>query len=234
MENEECVSEFRFEKKDIYILGETLEIPESTVCYNGTKVDGIESLCIFLRRFAYPCRYLDMISCLGKPVPELCLVSNHVINFVYDRWGHLLKTMNQQWLAPVNLQLFTDTVYASGSQLHNCWGFINGTVRPICRPRRDQRILCDGHKKVQVIKFQSVVPPNGLIANLYGPVKRRRHGSCMVDDSGLICDLQQYTHGPKNNILCLHGNPAYPVRPQLMGPFQGAARTSLQNSGTKP
>ena len=28
LENDECVSEFRFEKKDVYILGEKLEIPE--------------------------------------------------------------------------------------------------------------------------------------------------------------------------------------------------------------
>ena len=79
LENDEYVSEFWFEKKDVYILGETLDIPESIICCNGTKVDGIESLCIFLKRFAYPCRYLDMISRLGRPVPELCLLSNHVI-----------------------------------------------------------------------------------------------------------------------------------------------------------
>ena len=62
LENDECVSEFRFEKKDAYILGETLENVEPIICYNGTKVDGIESLCIFLKRFAFPCRYSDMIS----------------------------------------------------------------------------------------------------------------------------------------------------------------------------
>ena len=38
LENDECFSKFRFEKKDIYILGETLEIPELNVCENGTKV----------------------------------------------------------------------------------------------------------------------------------------------------------------------------------------------------
>ena len=171
LENEECISGFRFEKKDVYILGETLETPESIICYNETKVDGIESLCISLKQFAYPCRYSDMISRFGRPVPEVCLLSNHVMNFVYGRWGNLLKTMNQQWLAPVNLQPFADTIHASESPLDNCWVFIDGTVRPICRPRKDQRILYNGHKKVHAIKFQSVVARNGLIANLYGPVE---------------------------------------------------------------
>ena len=112
LENDECVSEFRFEKENVYILEETLEITESIISCNGTKVDGIESLCIFLKRFAYPCRYSDMISRFGRSAPELCLVS-----IVYDRWKHLLKTMNQQWLAPVNLQLFADTIHASRSPL---------------------------------------------------------------------------------------------------------------------
>ena len=89
-------------------------------------IDGIQSVCIFLKRFAYPCRYLDMISRFGRPVPELCLVSNRVMHFVYDRWGHLLETMNQQWLAPVNVQLFADTIHASGSPLDNCWGLLKG------------------------------------------------------------------------------------------------------------
>ena len=108
---------------------------------------------------------------IRKTVPEVCLLSNHVINFVYGRWGNLVKTMNQQWLAPVNLQPFIDTIHASESPLDNCWVFIDGIVRPICRPRKDQRILHNGHKKVHAIKFQSVVARNGLIANLYGPAE---------------------------------------------------------------
>ena len=67
-----------------------------------------------------------MISRFGRPVPELCLVSNHVMNFVYDRWRHLVKIINQQWLAPVNLQLFADTTHASGSPLDNCWSSLMG------------------------------------------------------------------------------------------------------------
>ena len=34
-----------------------------------------------------------------------------------------------------------------------------------------QRSLYNGHKRVHAIKFQSVVAPNGLIANLYGQLK---------------------------------------------------------------
>jgi hypothetical protein len=44
---------------DIYKLADILlELPVEIKCYNGLKVDNIEGLCIFLKRFAYPCRYV--------------------------------------------------------------------------------------------------------------------------------------------------------------------------------
>ena len=93
--------------------------------------------------------------------------------------------------------------------------------------------MYNGHKKVHAIKFQSVVAPNGLIANLFGPVEGRRHDSGMLGDSGLFLELQQHAHGPTGNILCLYGDPTYPLRPQLMGPFKGAATTPLQHGWNK-
>ena len=55
--------------------------------------------------------------------------------------------------------------------------FFDGTVRPICWPQETQRVVYNGHKRVHAIKFQSVVTPNRIIANLYGPVEGCRHGS---------------------------------------------------------
>ena len=57
-----------------------------------------------------------------------------------------------------------------GAALENCFGFVDGTVRPIARPDEHQRIMYNGHKRVHALKFQSLALPNGLIGNLYGPV----------------------------------------------------------------
>ena len=86
LENDECVAKFWFQKDD-----------------NGTKVSDIEALCIFLKRHAYPCRYLDLIHRFARPAPELCIINNFVLKFIYERWGHLFTTMNQKWLSPNNL-----------------------------------------------------------------------------------------------------------------------------------
>ena len=65
---------------------------------------------------------------------------------------------------------------------------------------------------------------NGLIANLFGPIEGRRHDSYMLGESGLL-----NSHGP-DNVLCIYGDPAYPLRPQLMCPFQGAFLTPDEQS----
>ena len=87
-----------------------------------------------------------------------------MMDFLYTRYGHLLSSFDQPWLSSANPTSFCDSVYRKGAALHNCWGFIDGTVRPVCRPGLNQRVLYNGHKRVHAIKFQSVVAPNGLIA----------------------------------------------------------------------
>ena len=69
-------------------------------------------------------------------------------------------------------------MHAKGVALVNCWGFVDGIVRPVFRPTSNQRALFNGHKRIHAIKFQSVVTPNGLIANLYGPVEGKKHELC--------------------------------------------------------
>ena len=73
-------------------------------------------------------------------------------------------------LNPPTLEMYARLVHDKGAALQNCFGFVDGTVRPIARPDQHQRVMYNGHKRVHAIKFQSLVLPNGLIANLYSPV----------------------------------------------------------------
>ena len=47
----EYKTEFRFEENDTPLLAEQLRIPEVFKCPQGTLCDGIEGLCILLKRF---------------------------------------------------------------------------------------------------------------------------------------------------------------------------------------
>ena len=219
--DDECKVEFRFQKNDIYQLAEAFDIPEFMRCYNGIKICGIEALCIYLKRFAYPCRYSDIMPRFGRDIPQLSMISNLVMNYIYQNHKHRLENFNQIWLSPHNLQLFANFIHSKGAPLDNCWGFIDGTVRPVCRSQQMQRVIYNGHKRVHAIKFQSVVAPNGMIVNLFGPVEGRKHDSGMLACSGLLTKLQQHSYAPNGNPLCIYGDPAYPLRAHLQGPFPG-------------
>ena len=221
LDETECEAEFRFLKSDIYTLSRTFNLPDDVRLYNGAIVNSTEALCILLKRFAYPCRFGDMVPRFARPTPQLSMITNHMVDLIFNQYSHLLTDLNQQWLSAPQLQNYADAVYNKGGALDNCWGFVDGTVRPICRPRQNQREVYNGHKRVHAIKFQSVVTPNGLIANLYGPVEGRCHDSRILGMSGLLQQLQQYSHSPAGAPLCIYGDTAYPHRVYLQAPFRG-------------
>ena len=170
MDEIECLAEFRFEKQHIPPLAEALRIPPYFIMERRSRVTGIEGLCILLKRVAYPCRYSDMIHRFARPVPVLSMVTNKVLNHLYQIHGHRLTQWNDAILHPQALEQYAEAIHNKGAPLQNCFGFIDGTVRPISRPRDNQRRVYNGHKRVHALKFQSVIIPNGLIANMYGPV----------------------------------------------------------------
>lgn len=100
----------------------------------------------------------------------LSLITNEVMDFIYDNHCHLVTEWNREVLSSVALQQYAETISRKGSPLNNCFGFIDGTVRPISRPGNGQRIVYNGHKRVHGLKFQSIALPNGLIGNIFGPV----------------------------------------------------------------
>jgi hypothetical protein len=189
MNDDECLSEFRVNLSELYTLADVLRIPEHFHCPNGTLATGLEGLCVVLKRFAYPCRFSDMMYRFGRSVPELSLIASEVTDFVYENHGYLLRTLDQPWLALECLEDFANAIHNRGAPLTNCWGFVDGTVRPMCRPGQHQRVVYNGHKRVHALKFQSVVAPNGLIANLYGPVGKV---NCIIILLNLLLTIINY------------------------------------------
>ena len=69
-------------------LRDALQIPNSFTCYQKSLSDGMKGLCMPLRRLAYPCRYSDMIPRFGRPIPVLSMVTNEVLDFIYNTHSH--------------------------------------------------------------------------------------------------------------------------------------------------
>ena len=104
MNDAECLAEFRFRKHDLQILSEVLQIPDSLRCYQRSVVDGMEGICILLRRLSYPCRYSD-ISRSGLLVLVLSMVDNDMLDFIYNTHRHRITQYNHNVLNPAELPI---------------------------------------------------------------------------------------------------------------------------------
>ena len=143
-------------------------------------------------------------------------MSNYVMNVTHENFRHLLHRFNQPLLSQQNLE------QGKEAALRNCWEFVDGTVHKVYRPNeRILTILYNEHKREHDLKFQSVVVPNGLIVNLYGPVKGRRHNSGILAESNLLPLLQQHSHRANGSLLCIYCEPTYPLRAHLERSFEG-------------
>ena len=105
-------------------------------------------------------------------MPELSMISNEVVDWMYTTHGNKITQSNHDLLNPAALNQYADAISNKGAALKICFGLIDGTVRPTSRPDANQRIVYNGHKRVHALKFQSLALPNGLIGHLHGPVGR--------------------------------------------------------------
>lgn len=151
MNDVDCKAEFRQEKSDIPMLAEVLRLPDNFRYEQGTLGNGIEGLRIWLKRLAYPVRLSDMIPRFGRPVSEMSMILNAFVDYSYQQHSY-------------NINGWSDTI--PGAALHNCSGFVDGTVRPICHPDKNERCVYNGHKRVHSNKFQSGTLPSGIVAQM--------------------------------------------------------------------
>ncbi|KAK2566657.1 hypothetical protein P5673_009318 [Acropora cervicornis] len=211
----QCKAMFRFAKGDMKRLRDALQLPANYICSQGTIATGMEALMILLRRLAYPNRWCDLVPVFGRTISELSLIFNKISP------PHTVDNLDLVWLDP---EAFADAVYEKGAPLTGCWGFIDGTPRPIARPVRNQRIMYSRHKRSHCLKFQSVQAPNGMIAHMFGPIEGRRHDAFMLGVSGLSAKLRRFVqHNGKPYVI--YGDPAYGITQNIISPFRQAHLT---------
>ncbi|XP_077506971.1 uncharacterized protein LOC144116141 [Amblyomma americanum] len=222
---------FRFEKHDLHRLQRPLQIPEAVVTPQRVAVPGDEALCITLRRLAYPNRLCDLEDLFRRHSSTLSSVTNIVLGHIETRFFHLLDDLNNHaWLNLDSLETFSQAVHKKGAPLKNCWAFIDGTARPICRPSRNQNVYFSGHKRVHALKYQSVMCPNGIICQLDGSYPGSKHDAGNFGNSQAYAKLEKLVQG-RNYVI--YGDPAYPLRPLLLKPYGGGSLTPEQQAFNK-
>ena len=114
---------------------------------NRTCCTGLEGLYILLCRLAYPNHLEDIEGIFGRGVSELIVNTNLVLEFLYDRWHHLLGLLSAAWLTDARLQEGADAMLRYCPLPHVI------IDEHIPRPIQGQRLFYSGHKHVNALKF---------------------------------------------------------------------------------
>ena len=155
---------------------------------------------------------------------------NGLVDILDSRWNHLLDFDTDGVLHPDALCSYADAIRKAGAPAQTIWGFIDCTIRRICRPSIFQRVVYNGYKKYHALKFQAVVLPNGLFGHLYGPIEGRRADTGMLNESKLIeaCEEPAFTENGagERQYLQIYGDSAYGLSRVLMSPYSGPGELS--------
>lgn len=177
---------------------------------------------MYLRRLAYPNRLTDLERIFGLSGPYISMICNYVMTFINDTYGHLLTNLNNvKWLNRDKFASYSAAIASQNVPVKNCWGFIDGTARAICRPITNQENYFSGHKRTHCIKYQSVLCPDGIIVSLKGAFPGRMHDAGILRDSNLYAELEQCAVFPDGEKFVLYGDSAYPIRELLLRPYSG-------------
>ena len=87
------------------------KIPETSTTRAVTTMPGLQAFVLVLRHLNYRNRYSDIAAMFEREIPELSMVFNIVIDYLFAQYGHLLLDLNQPWLSPDNLKRFADSVH---------------------------------------------------------------------------------------------------------------------------
>lgn len=224
MEDEEVFINFRFHREDLERLQSALNIPNVVEPPPRYRITGQTALCVLLRRLAYPNRLTDLENMFGLSSPALSATANYLIKYLEGHKGYLLynlknvKYINQQ----LQIEKFCNAIRDKGAPLLNCWGFIDGTARRICRPSVNQELYFSGHKRFHCVKYQSIMAPDGIIVSLHGAYPGRRHDAGMYAESEIYPQLKamsRLSNYHKNYVI--YGDPAYPISDVLINPYRG-------------
>jgi len=122
---------FRFDVEDIILLCEEMHFPDTVTLSNNAVCTGMMTLCVFLRRLAYPCRLVELVQLFGCSTSTLSLSFSYSLQHIYSRYKHLVESIRLPCLTP-RLAEFARSVHAKGAQLTNCVMFIDGTWVQMC------------------------------------------------------------------------------------------------------
>ena len=168
----------------------------------------------FVSFYSYPGRYCDHVATFARSQSMIGRIFNTTISHLHDKYSSHIESFEHPWFSPSHLA----AAVGEAGPLRNCIGFLDGTVRGMCRPVYDQQAVYNGHKRKHALKYQGVMLANGLMI-MHGPWEGRRHDAYLLAESPLLEQLAALPTMEDGTPYLLYGDLAYPLREQICKPF---------------
>ncbi|KAJ3978446.1 hypothetical protein F5890DRAFT_1422592, partial [Lentinula detonsa] len=153
----ECIWRFRFSAPEIFLLVKALDIPDPFRTQGRYCFTAVEALSLLLVRYRSGCDQFELQTKYDRCQSSLSEVLNELIEYLDERWKHLLDCDRDGVFHPDQLATYADAISARGAPLSNCIGFLDCTIRKICRPSFYQEVCYNGYKKIHALKYQAII-----------------------------------------------------------------------------
>ena len=174
------VSLFRFERDEVELIISALQLPSVIISEHRDRAPTFEVFCLMCMKYAFPTRFCQMIREYGRSASSMSRLIKQLRSTLYDLYSHPFR--HPAPLTPQECACFASAIRkVSGHPV--VVGFIDGTVREICRPSLLQGAFYTGKDRVHALKYQAINTPDGIIRNLAGPYPGARHDQFMLKES---------------------------------------------------
>ncbi|KDQ55427.1 hypothetical protein JAAARDRAFT_48774 [Jaapia argillacea MUCL 33604] len=185
-----------------------MEIPETIHTKQDDVVSSIEAMIILCSRLSYPNRLCDLEDHFICQTAQLSCIINFMLEFIYDRWHHLLEFSTERF-PPTILEQYAHTILTANCPFDDLAGFLDVKIHNITQPGDYQRVNYNSYLKTHAYKYQAVSAPNGIIILCSGPVEGRRADGAVLAWLGLLEEWAQHARGYGKQLLLLYGDLAY-------------------------
>lgn len=207
----DCETLFRFRGNDLRPLFEALRMTSAQTTTvrlsNGATVEAEQVFLLGLHRLATNCSFEASSSLwFAKENTFLSRCFGWFINHINSTLGHLLKDTleRRRGYFPIyadcirsKLEMYgLDVTLAENVQhpIVSLFSFIDTTCLPCQKPSGDwltQKAFYSKYYKTWGLKFQAIVTPDGIIADLYGPTSCRTNDRKIVEKSKINRKLRR-------------------------------------------
>lgn len=174
---------FRFERYDLKGIIAALNMPDVIISSDRDRANTFDVFCLLCAKYAFPKRYCDLIREFARSASAMSRLIKCLRKLLYHRFCNRLR--HPPALCAEECACFASKCRSiCGHPI--VVGFIDGTVREICKPGQLQGPMYSGKDRVHSLKYQAINTPDGIIRHIAGPFPGSRHDQFMLRESGIL------------------------------------------------